>query len=222
MLSKTINRITIELMIDNKNNGQKRGSYKAGVEKQKKIIDTTRMLIIEEGYTNFSFRKVAKKVGISVGNLQHYFATKNELFDAMLKSVIGEYLLTIESLKYTVGCPEDYLYEVIQYVVKDLTTFETTRFFPELWSLSNHDENVDALVQHMYEEYRKIYAEIAQQINPKIDKETADSIALFISSTIEGHAIFIGHDKKYASSCDKTIKMTYASAIYIIKEAHLT
>ncbi|MEP1385522.1 MAG: TetR/AcrR family transcriptional regulator [Paraglaciecola sp.] len=209
-------------MSDNKNSGQKRGSYKAGLEKQKKIIETTRMLIIEEGYTNFSFRKVAKKVGISVGNLQHYFATKNELFDAMLMSVMGEYILTIESLKYTVGCPEDYLYEVIQYVVEDLSSFETTRFFPELWSLSNYDENVDELVQHMYERYRKIYVEIAQQINPKIDEETADSIALFICATIEGHTIFIGHDKKYISNCEQTIKMTYASAIHIIKEAHLT
>lgn len=204
-------------MSESKTAGTKRGSYRSGVAKQKMIIEATRELLIEEGYHNFSIRRVAKRVGISSGNLQYYFASKDELFEAMVTSVIGEYLLTMDELKNRTGSPEDYLFKVIQFIMRDLTTFETTRFFPELWSLGNHDQMVDKIVQNMYVQYREIYAQLAVQINPQISTESAEKFALFLSSCIEGHAIFIGHNKQYTHECDHMIDMMYATAIHLLK-----
>ena len=50
-----------------------RGPYKSGLKTQKSIVDSAIGLLIDEGYHNFSLRKVAQRSGISGGNLQHHF-----------------------------------------------------------------------------------------------------------------------------------------------------
>lgn len=195
----------------------KRGPYKAGLERQKQILIEARSLLIEEGYHNFSIRKVAKRVGISAGNLQHHFATRDELVAAMLDDIISMYLLRLEDIKKEASSPKDCLKNIIGFVTRDLQTRDTTIFFPEIWSLSNHDENINRLMQRMYESYRKVYEEIALQMNPDLSVEQGRLIALFISATIEGQTMFIGYKKSDAFACESIIKIIINTAVQIIE-----
>ncbi|MEG3766507.1 TetR/AcrR family transcriptional regulator [Alteromonas sp. 14N.309.X.WAT.G.H12] len=204
-----------------KKNLPKRGPYKSGLERQKQIVEAARILLIDEGYHNFSIRKVAKKVGISPGNLQHHFATRDELVSAMIDHVIGKYLLLIEDIKNKAPSPKACLFEVIEFVTRDLQTRDTTVFFPEIWSLSNHDQYIDGLMQKMYEVYRRTYQDIALQINPDLSEEQGRLIALFISSTIEGHTMFIGYKKSYNQMCEGVIKMICSMALQLIESGEI-
>jgi AcrR family transcriptional regulator len=197
--------------------GSKRGPYKNGIERQKQILEATRKLFIEDGYHNFSFRKVARSIGISPGNLQHHFATRDDLVGAMLDYVVGNYLDEIDRLKHDSSSPKTYFLQVLRHIIKDLQTRDTTLFFPELWSLSNHDESVDRLMQRMYDNYRMVYVDIALQINPKLSRQNANVIALFISSSIEGHTVFIGHGKPHFSMCESIIKIIYQTSLNMIE-----
>lgn len=201
--------------------GKKRGPYKTGVERQKLILEATQKIFIEDGYHNFSFRKVAKSVGISPGNLQHHFATRDELVAAMLDYVIGGYMEEIDALKRDSDSPKEYLLRVLQHIIRDLQTRETTLFFPELWSLSNHEESVDVLMQNMYEKYRTVYAAIAIQINPQLTQVQANTIAFFISCSIEGHTVFIGHRKPHRDMCELTIKIIYSTSLSMIESGDI-
>ena len=49
------------------------GAYKKGKDTRNQILNVARDLLIDEGYHNFSLRKVAEHAGIRVGNLQYYF-----------------------------------------------------------------------------------------------------------------------------------------------------
>lgn len=199
----------------------KRGPYKAGLERQKQILEAARKLLIDEGYHNFSIRKVAKKVGISPGNLQHHFATREELVSAMLDEVISVYILQLGELRNKAPGPKDCLKSVIEFVTRDLQTRDTTVFFPEIWSLSNHDAYVDGLMQNMYEVYRKIYQDITLEINPSLSEKQCQLIALFISSIIEGHTMFIGFKKSYNQDCEDVIIMIYDTAIQLIESGNI-
>ena len=201
--------------------GVKRGPYKAGLERQKQILVEARNLLIEEGYHNFSIRKVAKRVGISAGNLQHHFATRDDLVAAMLDHVISVYLLRLEELKEEASSPKECLQNVIEFVTRDLQTRETTIFFPEIWSLSNHDETINKLMEHMYEVYRKVYQDIALQMNPDLTLEQRRLIALFIYATIEGHTMFIGYQKSDAYACESVIKMIVNMAVQTIESGNV-
>ncbi len=199
----------------------KRGPYKSGLERQKQILEEARNLLIEEGYHNFSIRKVAKRVGISAGNLQHHFASRDGLVSAMLDHVVGVYYLRLDELKLEASSPKECLQNIVGFVTRDLQTRETTIFFPEIWSLSNHDEHINKLMEHMYEVYRKVYEEIALQMNPDLTAEQGRLIALFISATIEGHTMFIGYQKSYNYACEQVIEMIVNTAVHIIESGDI-
>lgn len=62
-------------------------------ELRKKIIDTAKDIITEEGYEILSMRKIASKIGYSAGIIYHYFKDKKEIADI----ICSEYLEELEA-----------------------------------------------------------------------------------------------------------------------------
>lgn len=54
---------------------------------RKNIIDTSRTLFIEEGYSQTSTKKIAKRVGVAEGTIFNYFQTKS---DILVEVITGE------------------------------------------------------------------------------------------------------------------------------------
>lgn len=48
------------------------------------ILDTTRHLMVEEGYTGLSMRKIARSIGYSATTIYLYFENKDALFHALI------------------------------------------------------------------------------------------------------------------------------------------
>ena len=61
-----------------------RGSYAKGVAKREEILQQGLAVIAEQGYHATSIRDIADAVGLSQAGLLHYFASKDELFEAIL------------------------------------------------------------------------------------------------------------------------------------------
>jgi len=53
------------------------------------LIEGSADLFVQHGYAGVSMRRVAKAVGVSTGTLYHYFPSKEALFEATVKHVIG-------------------------------------------------------------------------------------------------------------------------------------
>ena len=83
-------------------------------------------------------------------------------------------------------------------------------FFPELWSLANHQASATQLMDDMYAQYRAVLKEVIKEINPKLKPSSVDRLALFISASIEGHTVFIGHGKPWQKQTKKTNQNCYA------------
>ncbi len=49
------------------------------------ILDTTRHLLIEEGYNNLSMRKIARAIGYSATSIYLYFKDKDDLFHTLIE-----------------------------------------------------------------------------------------------------------------------------------------
>lgn len=199
----------------------KRGPYKRGLTRQRLILDSAVTLLIDDGFHNFSLRKVAKKNGISPGNLQHYFPTKEKLVEAMLDKIIQGYLEQFQTIREHSGTPKEQFENVIHHVISDLNNRTTAIFFPELWSLANHEEEINKLMEKMYSQYRKLLADIISEVNPKLNQTQIDRAALFICSSIEGHTVSIGHLKPWKHETQNVIKMATDCFLHMVERGDI-
>jgi AcrR family transcriptional regulator len=184
------------------------------------IILAAEKLLVDEGYHNFSLRKVAASAGLTLGNLQYYFPSKDSLIKAMLDNCIQRYLDMFERLRLEAGSdPEEQFVAVISEIFRDLNSKYTTVFFPEVWSLANHDDHATEFMDAMYEKYRLVLVEIIALLNPELSPDQQRRLAIFISSSMEGHTMFIGHKKVWTKETENIIAMAIQSFLWLIHSA---
>jgi AcrR family transcriptional regulator len=196
------------------------GAYQKGKDKRQYILEAAAELLIESGYHNFSMRKVADAAGIRLGNLQYYFPSKEKLVKAMLDNALSRYLDDFFEIRQH-GTPEEQFLTVINHVVFDLNSKRTTVFFPELWSLSNHEKGVTKSMDEMYENYRRVLADIIGDVNPELSSQQRRRLALFISASLEGHTIFIGYRKPWKKETANILAMASQSFLWLIKHGDI-
>jgi AcrR family transcriptional regulator len=64
--------------------GSRGGGQVSGTGLCRKILDTTRLLLVEEGYNNLSMRKIARAVGCSATSIYLHFESKDALIHALI------------------------------------------------------------------------------------------------------------------------------------------
>ncbi|MEY8200808.1 MAG: TetR/AcrR family transcriptional regulator [Colwellia sp.] len=191
-----------------------------GERRIKLILEAAEQLLIDNGYNNFSMRKVAAKAGVSVGNLQYYFPTKDKLLEAVLDHVIQNYLDTFKLFrgKYT---PKEQFIKIIKTVTKDIKTKFTTVFFPELWSMANHEKHISDIMDNMYGKYRAIVADVIRDINPNLNECQALRLSIFVTASLEGHTIFIGYRKPWVKEAENIIDISIQSFLWLIEHGDI-
>lgn len=182
------------------------------------ILLAAEKLLVDAGYHNFSLRKVAASAGLTLGNLQYYFPSKDSLIKAMLDNCIQRYLDELEEIRARVGeDPEMQFRAIISEIVRDLNKKSTTVFFPEVWSLANHDDHALAFLDAMYDRYRMVLIEVMSAINPELSPAQLKRLAVFVSASIEGHTMFIGYQKPWARETDSIVEMASESFLWLIR-----
>jgi AcrR family transcriptional regulator len=197
-----------------------RDGYAKGEQRQQSILNSAENILIKSGYENLTMRKVATDAGISVGNLQYYYPTKEALISAMLNSVIQDYLDAFDEIRHH-GDPKDQFSELVNEIFLDLNTKRTSFFFPELWSLANHEKNIVVFMDEMYSKYRTVIAHLIQEINPSLNDEQAKRLSLFISASIEGHTIFVGYEKPWVNETPKISAIALQSFMWLIEHGDI-
>ena len=198
------------------------GKHKKGRRTAAHILEQSTQVLMRDGYSQFSLRRVAQAAGVTLGNLQYYFPTKPDLVEAMLVHVIEGYIDTFDRLMAEVeGRPEEQLTAVLTYVIRDLTSPRTTVLFPELWSMANHEPAVQQYVEDLYESYRRIVAGLIARINPRLSPGQVRLLTIFITASIEGHTPFTGHGKRWEHLTPAIEKVAIETYIELIQKGDL-
>jgi len=212
-ISDTRKRINVTYKIASK-------GYSKGEKRIKLILEAAEQLLIDSGYHNFSMRKVATKAGVSVGNLQYYFPSKDKLLEALLDKVIQNYLDDFEKFRGQYA-PKEQFIKIIKAVIKDFKTKRTTVFFPELWSMANHEKHISKIMDSMYGKYRTLVADVIREINPSLSECQAQRLSIFMTASLEGHTIFIGYRKPWAKETDNMIDISIQSFLWLIEHGDI-
>ncbi len=184
------------------------------------ILEAAREVFTEQGYSDLTMRKVAGKAGISIGNLNYYYRTKEDLLRDLLEYVINPYLEEFYRAIEAAGkSPEKQLRAVLKFWIEDLATPETTVFFPECWALANHNPFVSELVDDVYAKARQPLNELIPQINPTLTQKESEHIALYMCAAMEGLTIFAGHEKPWSAQLDKLKLISINNFMDLIRNA---
>ncbi|WP_321396260.1 TetR/AcrR family transcriptional regulator [Emcibacter sp.] len=182
------------------------------------ILEATQFLLIEEGYAGLSMRKVAARCNMTVGNLTYYFSTKQDLVHVLLDVALEGYNDHIREIMSDSSLSgEEQLARAFEYLMQDLMTRETTRFFPELWAMSNHDPVVNREVQDLYIREQEIIEGLVKKVRPDLATEDLKKLSLYISAAIEGHTIFIGHDKSWNDKSREIIDLAVNNFLDMVR-----
>lgn len=178
---------------------ERAGGYEKGRDVYEQILRAALNLLIEEGYRSVSMRRVATACGMKLGNLTYYFPTKEDLVRELLDAVISSYEIEFDAIVHEEDASAiSRLEEICILILEDIGTKKTTRFFPELWALSNHDDFVLERMQELYQRARRPLISLIAEINPALSPDQCETAALFISASMEGMTVFAGHEKPFA------------------------
>jgi len=195
------------------------GAYAKGQARVDGILDAARTVFVTQGYGRLTMRRVAAEAGITVGNLYYYYHTKKDLLRDLLDHVIEGYVQEFDRIRARVGrAPDAELQAICEYIISDLNKLSTTRFFPELWALANHDPYAAALMDRLYSTARIVLNDLIEALNPSLTTRERECLALFISASMEGLTMFVGYDKPWAGSLPRIRALAVRSFVRLARE----
>ncbi|RVT41053.1 TetR/AcrR family transcriptional regulator [Sphingobium algorifonticola] len=174
------------------------GIYARGTAKVDLILKAALDVLIDEGASAFSLRRIAARCGMTVGNLSYHFPRKDVLVQLMLEEMLDSYEVVLDSGVRQPGLsPRDRLERIVTLCLDDIMTKRTTHLFTELWALANHDQVIAERVESFYRRVHAIIGDFVQVLNPALAPQDVRLVALYISASMEGTTPFLGHGKPW-------------------------
>ncbi|MCP1469509.1 AcrR family transcriptional regulator [Sphingobium sp. OAS761] len=175
------------------------GIYIRGTETVDAILKAALDVLIDEGAEGFTIRRIATRCDMKVGNVSYHFPRKEMLIQILLDELVNTYGKLLENVASRADLsPDDRLKQVIILCLDDIGSKRTTRLFTELWALANHNEAVAERVGAFYAQVHGVIGDCVAAINPGLPADDVQSVALFISASMEGATPFLGHGKPWA------------------------
>lgn len=174
------------------------GAYAKGQARALEILEAALDLLVDQGYRAMSMRRIAAACGITLGNVTYYYPTKDALVRDLLDGVLATYEDAFDHIRQDPSLsPQDQLVAIIQLLLDDIQTKKTTHLFPELWALANHDPFIADRVDELYRRVRVVLNELIAILNPALTPDERETVALFVSASLEGTTMFAGHNKPW-------------------------
>jgi len=156
-----------------------------------RVLRAAIRLFIKAGGTGFTTRGVAKEAGLSLGAVQHFFRTRDQLLAAMLEQFLSDYRQAYDQL--AVELPfngEARLMGALDYLVADAWRPEARRFFFNLYALSCHSPFVARLFNQVYAHHRRRIAGFIGAARPNLTEQQCYDFALEVAALLEGLMIY--------------------------------
>lgn len=194
------------------------GIYSRGTETVDLILKAALDVLIDEGASAFTLRRIAARCDMRVGNLSYHFARKEMLIHLLLDDLLDYYEGLLDAQVRQPGVsPETQLTLMIEICLDDISSKRTTHVFTELWALSNHNEFVADRVSAFYRNVHAQFAAVIAPLNPALSPADVDAVARFISASLEGTTVFAGHGKAWADKMPQMKAIAIRSLVHLAK-----
>ncbi|NNC18188.1 TetR/AcrR family transcriptional regulator [Corallococcus exiguus] len=164
-----------------------------GTERVERILDATMEVLAGDGYAGLSLRVVAQRAGVSLGNLQYYFPTKQDVVRALLARYLEQALQRVRERMAGGGSePVQRLRLAVDAILEDQDSPHACQFFAELWAMAARDTMVADTLTVFYAGYRAGVVELLRELSPDLTPARRDRRAALLVALFEGLSLFRG------------------------------
>src|SRR5690606_30253299 len=104
------------------------GAYQTGRERLNQILETALDILIEDGYQAMTLREIARRCGVQVGAVSHYYKSRDDLMQDVLSMVLAPYAENFKAIRHASGLTAEVkLEKLITLLLEDIQTKKTTR-----------------------------------------------------------------------------------------------
>ena len=186
-----------------------------------RILRAALDVLVEQGFANLTIKAVADKAGIAYGNLTYHYPAKETLLSGMLELWLDDYRHELDQLlKKALKTSASPLPTLVEWLVEDAMSKQTSRTFTELWAMSNQDPKIAKAVNQLYDDAIENFM-TALGVDPqdKAAREFRSTLYFFAVITEGSSAIFGNRPKTHPQA--KAVRRIARAVLVPLLEAAL-
>lgn len=164
-----------------------------GEARRQQILDTAKQILLDGGAEALVLRDIAERLGITHGNLQYYFRTKQDLLVAIFDREIVKYTDSLHEAVSATTTRRGRLGAIIDAGLEEIRSPDTA-----LWrmaiSMSEYSKDMAALLKKENDLYQGAVVKELKLIAPELSLQRRRQIARIIHAILDGLAIQFGHE----------------------------
>lgn len=194
------------------------GVYSRGSDTVDAILKAALHVLVEEGASAFTLRRIAAQCDMKVGNVSRHFPRKEMLVQVLLEELLTPTVGEARTSLTRRGLPaEEALALVIGGTLDETKTKKMTHLFTELWAMANHNQFVAERIEMVCQYMHDLTASYIAELNPALSPEEVKVVALFINTSIEGATVLAGHGKPWEAMMPQLKAFAVKSLIHLAK-----
>ena len=168
--------------------GRKRSIRRKGTQRRQTIVDAARKKLIESGLPGLVMRDLAESLGITHGNVQYYFSTKDDLLVAIFEQEVKRYTESMHDAIELATSRTARISIIFDSAIEEIRS-ESTSLWMMLHSLARQSESLRVILADANRLYDKTLAENLALIDPGLSPERRHHIAQIIRIMIDGLSV---------------------------------
>ena len=164
-----------------------------GQIRRQQIIDAAKQALIEGGSNSLVLRDVADQIGITHGNLQYYFPTKNDLLIAIFDQAVEKYTESMKVAVSETSTRRGRLDAIIDAGIAELKSPETA-LWRMMMSLADHNPDMASILKKENDLYEQVVAEELKLISPNLSIQRRRHIARIIHAILDGLGVQFSYE----------------------------
>jgi AcrR family transcriptional regulator len=188
-----------------------------GDAKRLQILQAAKKILLAKGPDGLVLREVAEQLGITHGNLQFYFRTRNALLIAIFDGEVAKYTQGLKEAVSATSTRRGRLAAIIDSGLSELRSPDTA-----LWrmamSMADHSPEMARILKKENDLYESVVAQELKQIAPKLTAQRRRHIARIIHAILDGMGIQFVHEDPNSADM-RALESEIKSAIFALVEA---
>ena len=164
-----------------------------GNERIRSILEEAKNALVEEGFSALSFRNVARRAGMTVGNVTYYFPTKDDLMVELARYIFDRWEARFRrNLPKNLTDKVDIFEYSIRYMIEENKRLKSSSLLLEMWAMANHSTAVMKMLDTFYGKMRAWIEDMLAAVTPTLSLPNRRLRAALITAQIEGLIVLIG------------------------------
>lgn len=162
-----------------------RRSGQKGEHRRAEILAAARRLLVDEGYDRFVLRDIAARVGVMLGNLQYYYATRDDLLEALIRAEFAANQAEIAAIATGPGDADTRLAAITRHLIA-VWARDGGRVYAVMSFLALHHDRFRALHREIYAAFYESLLPILRELRPRTSRAELLETARLVTTVIDG------------------------------------